>query len=54
MSRQEFEALFPDGAACAEYLVKKRWPQDFSCAADKRLGRWTATDRHGNAQSVGG
>ncbi|MCL1630114.1 hypothetical protein M3N55_15415 [Roseibaca sp. V10] len=27
MSRQEFEALFLDDAACAEHLAKKRWPE---------------------------
>ena len=28
MSRQEFEALFPDDAACARYLAGRRWPGD--------------------------
>jgi predicted RNA-binding Zn-ribbon protein involved in translation (DUF1610 family) len=31
MSRQEFEALFADDTACAEYLAKKRWPEGFTC-----------------------
>ena len=31
MSRQQFEALFPDDAACARYLVGRRWPDGFVC-----------------------
>ncbi len=31
MSRQEFEAFFPDDAACARYLVERRWPDGFVC-----------------------
>ncbi len=31
MSRQEFEARFPDDAACARYLVGRRWPDGFVC-----------------------
>jgi len=31
MSRQQFEALFPDDAACARYLVGRRWPDGFAC-----------------------
>lgn len=33
MSRQEFEACFPDDAACARYLVARRWPEGFICPA---------------------
>ena len=29
MSRQQFEGLFPDEAACARYLVGRRWPDGF-------------------------
>jgi predicted RNA-binding Zn-ribbon protein involved in translation (DUF1610 family) len=31
MSRQEFEARFPDDAACAQHLVEQRWPDGFAC-----------------------
>lgn len=31
MSRQEFEARFPDYAACAQHLVQQRWPDGFIC-----------------------
>lgn len=31
MSRQEFEARFPDDAACARYLVGRRGPDGFVC-----------------------
>ena len=31
MSRQAFEARFPDDAACARYLVERRWPDGFVC-----------------------
>ena len=44
MSRQEFEALFPDDAACAEYLINKRWPEGFSCPACGGQKAW-ALDR---------
>lgn len=33
MSRHELEGLFPDDAACAEYLVDQRWPEGYSCPA---------------------
>ena len=44
ISRQEFQALFPDDAACAEYLVDKRWPEGFSCPACGGQKAW-ALDR---------
>lgn len=31
MSRQAFEARFPDDAACAQYLEERRWPDGFVC-----------------------
>ena len=33
MSRQEFEARFPDDDACARYLAERRWPDGFVCPA---------------------
>ena len=30
-SRPEFQRLFPDDAACAAYLEKARWGDDFAC-----------------------
>ena len=45
-SLPEFEARFPDDAACARWLFEKRWPQGFRCPGcghDKgwELGRGT-------------
>jgi hypothetical protein len=49
-SLPEFEARFPDEAACAHWLVAKRWPDGFRCPAcghDKawELGRERPTLR---------
>ena len=33
MSRQEFEARFPDEEACARYLAQRRWPDGLNCPA---------------------
>ena len=30
-SLPEFEARFPDDAACARWLMAKRWPDGFRC-----------------------
>jgi len=30
-SLQEFQRLFPDDVACAEYLEKARWGDSFAC-----------------------
>src|SRR3954470_18029466 len=32
-SLPEFEARFPDDAACARWLLEKRWPDGFRCPA---------------------
>lgn len=40
MSRQEFEALFPDDAACARYLVERRWPDGFVCPVCRARKGW--------------
>ena len=32
---REFIEMFPDGAACAAYLVQLRWPEGFICPACK-------------------
>src|SRR5436305_15254519 len=45
-SLPEFEAQFPDDAACARWLFEKRWPDGFRCPGcghDKawELGRGT-------------
>jgi hypothetical protein len=42
-SLPEFEARFPDDAACARWLVAKRWPDGFRCPA-----RPAATTRPGS------
>jgi hypothetical protein len=31
LSRAQFEARFPDNAACADYLAHRRWPNGFVC-----------------------
>ena len=31
LSRAQFEARFPDDAACAAYLAARRWPEGFVC-----------------------
>jgi predicted RNA-binding Zn-ribbon protein involved in translation (DUF1610 family) len=46
MSRQEFEALFPDDAACAEHLDKKRWPEGFSCPICGTQKGWRGSLSH--------
>jgi transposase-like protein len=33
LSRAQFETRFPDDAACAEYLARRRWPDGFVCPA---------------------
>jgi predicted RNA-binding Zn-ribbon protein involved in translation (DUF1610 family) len=33
LSRAQFEARFPDDAACADYLARRRWPEGFVCPA---------------------
>ena len=44
MSRQEFEARFPDDDACARYLAERRWPDGFVCPACGGRKGW-ALDR---------
>jgi transposase-like protein len=31
LTEAQFEAMFPDEIACAEYLVKRRWPDGVAC-----------------------
>lgn len=31
LSRAQFEARFPDDAACADHLARRRWPNGFVC-----------------------
>lgn len=33
LSRAQFETRFPDDAACAEHLARRRWPDGFVCPA---------------------
>jgi predicted RNA-binding Zn-ribbon protein involved in translation (DUF1610 family) len=33
LSRAPFEARFPDDAACADHLARRRWPEGFVCPA---------------------
>src|SRR3954462_10367766 len=49
-SLPEFEARFPDEAACARWLLGKRWPDGFRCPAcghgeGRELGRERLTLR---------
>src|SRR5689334_12282515 len=39
-SLPEFEARFPDDAACARWLMEKRWPDGFRCPACGHDKRW--------------
>ena len=39
-SLPEFEARFPDEAACARWLLEKRWPDGFRCPACGRAEAW--------------
>ena len=39
-SPPEFEARFPDEAACARWLLEKRWPDGFRCPACGRDQAW--------------
>ena len=36
----EFVEVFPDEAACVEYLTKKRWPDGFVCPACGSVASW--------------
>src|SRR3954451_11935842 len=39
-SLPEFEAQFPDEAACARWLLEKRWPDGFRCPARGHGEAW--------------
>jgi len=39
-SLPEFEARFPDDAACARWLLAKRWPDGFRCPACGQAKAW--------------
>src|SRR4051812_12996779 len=39
-SLPEFEARFPDDAACARWLLEKRWPDGFRCPACGHTKGW--------------
>ena len=39
-SLPEFEAGFPDDAACARWLMEKRWPDGFRCPACGHAKAW--------------
>lgn len=43
MSRQGFEASFPDEEACARYLVEQRWPDGFVCPGCRHTSGWALT-----------
>ncbi|MBC7166342.1 MAG: transposase [Phenylobacterium sp.] len=43
MSRQDFEARFPDEEACARYLVGRRWPDGFVCPGCGHASGWALT-----------
>ena len=40
MSRQEFDARFPDEEACSRYLAERRWPNGFVCPACNGCHGW--------------
>src|SRR4051812_50208201 len=39
-SLPEFEARFPDDAACARWLLARRWPDGFRCPARGHARGW--------------
>ena len=39
-SLQQFMATFPDDAACADWLARRRWPNGFVCPACSRCKGW--------------
>src|SRR5437764_7105250 len=39
-SLPEFEVRFPDEAACARWLLEKRWPDGFRCPACGQAEAW--------------
>src|SRR3954451_21263555 len=39
-SSPEFEAWFPDDAACARWLFERRWPDGFRCPACGHAKGW--------------
>jgi len=45
MSRQEFDARFPDEAACARYLEECRWPDGFVCPECNGCRGWALQRR---------
>jgi ISXO2-like transposase domain/Transposase zinc-ribbon domain len=40
LSRAQFEARFPDNAACADYLARRRWPDGFVCPGCDSTKGW--------------
>lgn len=45
MSRAQFEARFPDDAACADHLAARRWPDGFVCPACGGGKGWALTGK---------
>ncbi len=43
LSRAQFEARFPDDAACADYLARRRWPEGFVCPGCGGSKAWALT-----------
>jgi hypothetical protein len=42
---REFQAWFPDDAACLRYLARSRWPDGFACPHCGNAGGWEITAR---------
>ena len=53
LSRQEFEELFPDDEACAQYLAKKRWSEGFECPKCGCTDAWVNKDLTRECKSCG-
>ncbi len=47
-SLPELEARFPDEAACARWLLEKRWPYGFRCPACGHDEAWQGVDEIGS------
>jgi predicted RNA-binding Zn-ribbon protein involved in translation (DUF1610 family) len=53
LSRAQFEAWFPDDAACADYLAARRWPEGFVCPACGETRGWALKGKRFTRECAG-
>jgi len=53
LSRAQFEARFPDDAACADYLAARRWPEGFVCPACDDTRSWALKGKRFTRECAG-